>query len=383
MNKHVEAGGQPYVPNYIVQVRQRWNTLQGLFTVRDAAGAEMPEFVIRRAEAIQQIEMGFITDVPSVAWDPAVTPAAYMVLVRSAVTNKDRASFEHEWQHCDAKEMELRPNSPTQQSFSALRQDMLNEAARGRPFHGFQRAKVLNDWRRLRRLAGNIGVASVTRARFEDVHDYVLDFSNRFGFLVTCLKLPGTAAAPDLLTELFCQALVTNVQSATTTIGDQTWTLYGVIVSANLNEADKQLVANRRISRDPLVQLGLDYPPHEDHPNVETIQVRAENLGFGGDRVDIDGDWTFVGTAGEGAFGHAGMWVRYAPNTQNVLDRKVVKETYLAARFDNEDWWMGDMFRRVVKEEHITRELSGLPNSQNIVRSEAYAIYEQQRMHRM
>jgi hypothetical protein len=129
--------------------------------------------------------------------------------------------------------------------------------------------------------------------------------------------------------------------------------------------------------------VGIHFLPHETPPvlqeGVAFWPAQANALGFGGDRVDIDGSWTFQKTLGTGGWGHAGLWLKL-DSLNRVLDRKVVKESYMQHAFNQQTYWVGEMARRTVKEEVMMRTLSALPNSGNIVRSEGSAVYDKLRM---
>ena len=107
-------------------------------------------------------------------------------------------------------------------------------------------------------------------------------------------------------------------------------------------------------------------------------------LGYGFPEENPDTAWTFVKTAGRGGFGHAGLWVKYDAN-RNIIDRQIVKETYLNAR----DWnrplfWWRDIEERMPREAYMQDTLSNYcRNSWSIVHFLGKQVYEQRQMYRI
>ncbi|SMR41281.1 unnamed protein product [Zymoseptoria tritici ST99CH_1E4] len=119
--------------------------------------------------------------------------------------------------------------------------------------------------------------------------------------------------------------------------------------------------------------------PEPDKP------TRAKQLGFGGERSGQTGSWRFLGTAGQGAFGHAGIWGR-TDALGTVVEKIVLKETYSAAAkglaWDASWMWDGEPGTTPF-EFSIIEKLGRLPDAHSIVRVRAFAIHDTLKMYRI
>lgn len=130
---------------------------------------------------------------------------------------------------------------------------------------------------------------------------------------------------------------------------------------------------------------GYFFLPFTPIPEILSPQDQAQTLLFGGQRSGIAGKWKYRGTLGTGSWGHAALWQKVDEKGEWMVDQLVIKEAYMPGdKFDQESYWVGSLYRRIVKEEKISRDLSALGNgSESIVKSRGYAIYETLRMVRI
>lgn len=116
--------------------------------------------------------------------------------------------------------------------------------------------------------------------------------------------------------------------------------------------------------------------------NTADFGRMATNIGF--DTAKFGGRWTFLETAGTGAFGHAGLWVQY-DSAARIIGRKIIKETYLKRRRDWDDAavWLPPNLHKWPREAGIQGKLSMLAQAFNIVQLQTYKVYEEKRMYRL
>ena len=101
----------------------------------------------------------------------------------------------------------------------------------------------------------------------------------------------------------------------------------------------------------------------------------------------------------DGSILDAGLWVKYdssgkivdvstATNlnkcaTDNLVQRKVAKETYLGSYWDEELYWKPTEGDRVPREFWIGTTLASCDQAYNIIGPICYAVYPESRMHRL
>lgn len=104
--------------------------------------------------------------------------------------------------------------------------------------------------------------------------------------------------------------------------------------------------------------------------------------GSGADRVSLDGRWEYEGSVGKGGYGQISSWKKLDEHN-NILDRFVLKEAYPKTGWDSSRTWVGNPRRRRPKEYFVPKYLTYLPDSSNIIKPRAYAIYENAKMYRL
>ncbi|RMY79248.1 hypothetical protein D0862_13213 [Hortaea werneckii] len=92
-------------------------------------------------------------------------------------------------------------------------------------------------------------------------------------------------------------------------------------------------------------------------------------------------EWNFVESLGSGTFGRACLWVK-RDSTHTIIDRAVIKETYLDRIDWADDWNWGD--NQVPWEAYVHERLSGLDRGRrSIVRFRNYRVYAELAMFRL
>lgn len=242
--------------------------------------------------------------------------------------------------------------------------------------YGPDRAQDIDDWKILIEKVHDLDLSAITQYRFLDLEARVLDFCARFDVLVSCelvIKLG--------LSDGSCDKLVKYAEGEMQDVFNETWQDWEDMTSLDAEEDEAEKERLRRV-RNSLRSRGCYWLPYEVEPTLITDKDRAETLGFGGERSGATGKWRFKGTIGTGAWGHAGLWQQH-DESQWLANRIVVKESYQGEIFDVPAFWEGEVCRKVIKEESITRYLSTLPNARNIVKWQGAAIYETMRMYRV
>lgn len=382
MVKIVEGGRWPYTPKF---ARDTWLSWQNLVLTHDAGTTlnDIAFFDKLRAVAIRAAnEKAVWVEVP--VRDATISTSDYVWKdLQIALLDLDLAEVWRSWV-CAHERLEADPEVDIESETLVWTLDLeyrtgiLNGERAVGPIYLIR----LEAWRSLRRLANlpTSKLSTQTRARFEDIQDRVLDFRNRFGVLLECLPIP-----PGGLNDIFCGQLTIGMESKMKKIADETWAQYEDFVYDQDNLSHVADRNQRRAIRKALQPRGLDYPPHEPDPQVKLRGAAdADALGFDSRRSGVGngGHWHFEGIIGSGSYGHAGLWVQFNDSGE-MVERMVVKECYLDERFNNRSNWVGGIRRRVVKEDMITRNLSKLEGSGNVVASLGYAVYESRMMFRM
>lgn len=375
-----KGGLWPYRPIYARRSRKVWQEAD-IQSNDDALNGDIATFERQKAEALREADRKVFIELPT--RDDGISTTEYVNnVVQLALDEKDVPEGAHLWQRADQRINDLELGDAAENLLAALNEEMqTNVQNRVDLARGPEYMHRVAAWRDLRSgLPGNPAISRNSKARLEDITDRVFDFQGQFGVLLECLPV-----AADGINDEFCERLVQSVQAQMRTIGNETWKRYEDFVYKRDIPADLTRMRERRRNRRTLASRGLDYPPHSTDPNVLSrggqeaydLEFDAARSGAGG-----AGQWHFAGTVGEGGFGHAGLWQQYSL-TGEVLDRMTVKESYLDDRFDSNNYWVGHLCRRVVKEDEISRSLSNLPDSGNIVESQGCAIYESRRMYRV
>lgn len=127
---------------------------------------------------------------------------------------------------------------------------------------------------------------------------------------------------------------------------------------------------------------GIHYRYGELIPVIPARSAAGRRLGPGSGRGAPDGSWKYVGPAGEGGYGHAGVWA-LENDAKQVGDRIVIKETYLTRSWNRSWHWHFGRNWRIPWEFEIVSKLNSLQDSGNIVHYTSFGIYESVRMYRL
>jgi hypothetical protein len=385
MNMHVEAGGFPYLPSRARVTRRKWDEIQTHVMKRGPTPADLAAFVANRTMALLWINRGIFVDPPPMT--AAITTAAHNAQANTLLLLKDKPSVAHSWDRAIAEETEFNPFGATLTTIQADRTAMDNIVSLGNFAHGLGFSRKTRAWNDLAVMTVDntlpVEILRNIEGRYNDLYDVVMDFVDDFGvFFDPAVPL---IPQPNPLTAEYCQRLVRHIRTRKNRVIQGMWSIYRECVLFNLTAAQALQEGQRDIARQRLRLFGFEKVPHLDtnlFPPIQTQRDMAVALGFDQGRVDVPGNWTFHETAGSGSWGHAGLWVER--DLQGLIsNRIVVKESYLRDGFNKHNYWVGNTCRRVVKEENITRYLTRLPNSSNIVRSEAYGVYEKLNMYRV
>lgn len=132
------------------------------------------------------------------------------------------------------------------------------------------------------------------------------------------------------------------------------------------------------------VAAGGDYFAPWQPPPTTAIGPNKDPLsrGSGTDRSGLQGTWRWKGRVGEGGQGQISAWEQVDAN-DDVIDRLVLKETYVGTLWNLPHIWHGDLLLRRPREYFFANYLASLPGSSCIVKPKAYAIYENVRMYRL
>jgi hypothetical protein len=101
----------------------------------------------------------------------------------------------------------------------------------------------------------------------------------------------------------------------------------------------------------------------------------------------------------DGSLLDAGLWVKYDISgkivdastvtnlnkcfTDNFVQRKVAKETYLGSYWEEELYWIPNKDDRIPREYYLGVMLASCDQAYNIIGSIAYAVYPESHMHRL
>lgn len=257
---------------------------------------------------------------------------------------------------------------------------MVTEATAGNtiPFAP-DHAKLLFAWEPIiAKLNDGRLVNPVTRGRIEDMYSVAKQTSRRYKneFL-----MPHPWSDNETV-DNYCEGLSATLWDDHCSLYQASWNA----LKAAASEGDEMRAIDERIDEMEAfyARTGAYYRADEDQPWRPSRAQQARQLGSGTNRANIApaGNWTFIETAGGGTFGHAGVWARHNI-TGDIIEKIIVKETYLTISWDQPWLWHGNIRRRVPKEYRIVKRRNRLANSQNIVRYLAYGIYESLRMHRI
>jgi hypothetical protein len=372
-NVHIAGGGWGYQPDdqrlFVTILRERWVQQTSLLGMQDAA-------IVIDDELLETF-LRFENPVAPPEWRNGVSAHQYVTSIQARTLHDAHLrQVSLSWNlEIQALRSGLSPDEEKAHAQEIARDEMLQTCQAGEmePY-GPDQAEFFKIWRPVLNRLRSPSLAPSMKPRLQDIFDKARDVSIAHDITVTPIEaehgqadseyIPVLYAAIDHQIDSFCK---------------KAWQLAANKASLDEKKKKKSEFVDMRANAK---EYGRYYWPDEwPLQDSEEQRPSAQQLGFEGVRAGQTGTWHFLGTAGEGNFGHAGIWGKMN-EFGSVLDKIVVKETYCKDMWDESWLWTGQPGSEPL-EYSIVNKIGRLQESYNIVRYRGYAVYDCLRTYRL